>query len=118
MRKQIYMFYLTCLFVSLALPNISVLFGIFPYPACWAICIWWAVLLVMAPLGQVDISPFSKNLSQAAYATTCPSTKAFEPFLANPLSSLWLFVFFTSSGFSFSYHQLGFFAIPALKHWQ
>jgi hypothetical protein len=59
-------------FCDLALSAILVLFGTLPNPAYRAICIWCAVLLVLPPLGQVDISSFSKNLSQAASAATSP----------------------------------------------
>jgi hypothetical protein len=73
--------------------------------------IWCAVLLVLPPLGQADISPFGKNLSQAASTAPFPAPKAFSRRSWPILLSVWLFFFFRLSGFYFSYHQAGFFVI-------
>jgi hypothetical protein len=66
----------------------------------------------LPPIGQADISPFEKNLSHAATAAA-PCPKGYWPPLCLILSSLWLCFLFAAPGFSFSYHQQGFFAILA-----
>ena len=60
---------------NLALPGLvlsykSALSGIILGPAYRANSIWCAVLLVLPPLGQADISSFGKNLLQVASAAT------------------------------------------------
>jgi len=53
-----------------------------------------ALLLVLLPLGQADISPFSKNLSQAASTTPSPCPKGlWPPLLANPIITPAFFLF-------------------------
>ena len=53
----------------------SALSGAIPGQAYQANCIWCAVLLVLPPLGQADISPFGKNLSQAETPAPAPCPK-------------------------------------------
>jgi len=62
-------------------------------PAYWTGRIWCAVLLVLPPLGQADISPFRKNLSQAAAAAPAPFTKDRLPQLLPGSVILALFLF-------------------------
>jgi len=74
--------------------DISVLSDVIPDPAYRADCIWCAVLLVLPPLGQADISPFGKNLSQAATPAHAPCSKDRWPsLLPGPVITLALFVF-------------------------
>jgi len=84
MRRQIYKSFLTQRPYLASSQN----------PAYWTGRIWCAVLLVLPPLGQADISPFGKNLSQAASAAPAPCPKErFPPLLPDPVITLALFPF-------------------------
>jgi len=91
--------------------DISVFSDLIPDPAYRADCIWCAVLLVLPPLGQADISPFGKNLSQAAQGAPTPCPKGrFSPLLPDPVIILALFpsrrtrlFFFISPAWFFRY---------------
>jgi hypothetical protein len=74
--------------------DISVFSDLIPDPAYRADCIWCAVLLVLPPLGQADISPFGKNLLQSATPALAPCTKDRWPsLLPGPVITLALFLF-------------------------
>jgi len=78
----------------LALSDILIVSSVIPGSACRTKRIRWAVLLVLPPLGQADISPFGKNLSQVATPAPAPCTKdRWPPLLPDPVITLALFLF-------------------------